>query len=170
MWLSINWDEHVRCSLLHSKPFNSRVYVWNNNVNVIWFVNPCLWFSIWNFRRRRMSIEKVTIWGKSRLEIRSTICHTTDNLCQALDLIFFGALKKLKATALGEFDDQSVNAQRELVWERCKPVPFSKSSEFDGHWEPKPEYKFYCLGEKSFDESFHSSTSPESSLAKDKGR
>jgi hypothetical protein len=28
-----------------------------------------------------------------------------------LDLVFFGALKKLKPTAVGEFDDGSVNAQ-----------------------------------------------------------
>jgi hypothetical protein len=36
--------------------------------------------------------------------------HTT-NLFQALDLVFFGALTKLKPTAVGEFDDGSVNAQ-----------------------------------------------------------
>jgi hypothetical protein len=36
--------------------------------------------------------------------------HTT-NLFQALDLVFFGTLKKLKPTAVGEFDDRSVNAQ-----------------------------------------------------------
>jgi hypothetical protein len=36
--------------------------------------------------------------------------HTT-NLFQALDLVFFGVLKRLKATAQGEFDDDSVNAQ-----------------------------------------------------------
>jgi tRNA(Ser,Leu) C12 N-acetylase TAN1 len=36
--------------------------------------------------------------------------HTT-NIFQALDLVFFGALKKLKAIAQGEFDDDSVNDQ-----------------------------------------------------------
>jgi hypothetical protein len=36
--------------------------------------------------------------------------HTT-NLFQALDLVFFGALKKLKPIAVGEFDDGSVNPQ-----------------------------------------------------------
>jgi hypothetical protein len=36
--------------------------------------------------------------------------HTT-NLFQALNRVFFGALKKLKPTAVGEFDDGSVNAQ-----------------------------------------------------------
>jgi hypothetical protein len=36
--------------------------------------------------------------------------HTT-NLFQALDLVFFGTLKHLKATAAGEFDDGSVNEQ-----------------------------------------------------------
>jgi hypothetical protein len=36
--------------------------------------------------------------------------HTT-KLFQALDFVFFGALKTLKATAEGEFDDDSVNAQ-----------------------------------------------------------
>jgi tRNA(Ser,Leu) C12 N-acetylase TAN1 len=35
----------------------------------------------------------------------------TTNLFQALDLVFFGALKKLKASATGEFDDDSVRAQ-----------------------------------------------------------
>jgi hypothetical protein len=32
-------------------------------------------------------------------------------LFQALDLVFFGLLKKLKASATGEFDDDSVKAQ-----------------------------------------------------------
>jgi hypothetical protein len=32
-------------------------------------------------------------------------------LFQALDLVFFGVLKKLKASATGEFDDDSVSAQ-----------------------------------------------------------
>jgi hypothetical protein len=36
--------------------------------------------------------------------------HTT-NIFQALDLVFFGALKKLKQTATGEFDDESMNDQ-----------------------------------------------------------
>jgi hypothetical protein len=36
--------------------------------------------------------------------------HTT-NLFQALDLFFFGVLKRLKASAVGEFDEESVNAQ-----------------------------------------------------------
>jgi hypothetical protein len=36
--------------------------------------------------------------------------HIT-NLFQALDLVFFSALKKAKETAIGEFDDDSVNAQ-----------------------------------------------------------
>jgi hypothetical protein len=36
--------------------------------------------------------------------------HTT-NLFQSLDLVLFGALKKLKASAMGEFDDDSVRAQ-----------------------------------------------------------
>jgi hypothetical protein len=35
--------------------------------------------------------------------------HTT-NVFQALDLVFFGALKKLKATARGEIDDASADA------------------------------------------------------------
>jgi hypothetical protein len=35
--------------------------------------------------------------------------HTT-NLFQALDLVFFGVLNKIKASAVGEFDDDSVNA------------------------------------------------------------
>ena len=35
--------------------------------------------------------------------------HTT-NLFQALDFVFFGVLKKLKASAIGEFDDDSVSA------------------------------------------------------------
>jgi hypothetical protein len=35
----------------------------------------------------------------------------TMNLFQALDLVFFGVLKKLKASATGEFDDDSVNAR-----------------------------------------------------------
>jgi hypothetical protein len=35
----------------------------------------------------------------------------TTNPFQALDLVFFGALKKLKRTAVGEFDDGSVNTQ-----------------------------------------------------------
>jgi hypothetical protein len=32
-------------------------------------------------------------------------------LFQALDLVCFGVLKKLKASAVGEFNDDSVNAQ-----------------------------------------------------------
>jgi hypothetical protein len=36
--------------------------------------------------------------------------HTT-HLSQTLDLVFFGTLKKFQATAVGEFDDDSVNAQ-----------------------------------------------------------
>jgi hypothetical protein len=36
--------------------------------------------------------------------------HTT-NLFQTLDLVFFGALKKLTETATGEFDDDSMNNQ-----------------------------------------------------------
>jgi hypothetical protein len=36
--------------------------------------------------------------------------HTT-NLFQALDLVFFGVLKKLKASATGEFDDDCVKGQ-----------------------------------------------------------
>jgi hypothetical protein len=36
--------------------------------------------------------------------------HTT-NIFQALDLVFFSALKKLKETTTGEFDDDSVNEQ-----------------------------------------------------------
>jgi hypothetical protein len=36
--------------------------------------------------------------------------HTT-NLFQALDLVFFGVFRKLKASATGEFDDDSVSAQ-----------------------------------------------------------
>jgi hypothetical protein len=35
--------------------------------------------------------------------------HTT-NLFQALDLVFFGVLKRLKASTIGEFDNDSVNA------------------------------------------------------------
>jgi hypothetical protein len=36
--------------------------------------------------------------------------HTT-TLFQALDLVFFGMRKELKALAIGEFDEDSVNAQ-----------------------------------------------------------
>jgi hypothetical protein len=36
--------------------------------------------------------------------------HIT-NLFQALDLVFFGALKRLKGTAKGEFGDESINDQ-----------------------------------------------------------
>jgi hypothetical protein len=36
--------------------------------------------------------------------------HTT-NILQALDLVFFGALKKLKATVQGQFNDDSVHDQ-----------------------------------------------------------
>jgi hypothetical protein len=36
--------------------------------------------------------------------------HTT-NMFQPLDLVFFGALKKLRETATGEFDDDSMNDQ-----------------------------------------------------------
>jgi tRNA(Ser,Leu) C12 N-acetylase TAN1 len=35
----------------------------------------------------------------------------TTNIFQALDLVLLGALKKLKMTADGEFDDDSVNNQ-----------------------------------------------------------
>jgi hypothetical protein len=36
--------------------------------------------------------------------------HTT-NIFQALDLVFFAALKKMKQTATGEFDEKSVREQ-----------------------------------------------------------
>jgi hypothetical protein len=36
--------------------------------------------------------------------------HTT-NIFQALDLVFFGAMKKLKATVLGEFGEDSMDDQ-----------------------------------------------------------
>jgi hypothetical protein len=40
----------------------------------------------------------------------------TTKLSQALDLVLFGMLEKLKASAVGEFDDDSVNAHiRELI-------------------------------------------------------
>jgi hypothetical protein len=36
--------------------------------------------------------------------------HTT-NIFQPLDLVFFSALKKLKQTATGEFEDDSIGEQ-----------------------------------------------------------
>jgi hypothetical protein len=48
--------------------------------------------------------------GQSRIMAIVFPAHTT-NIFQALDLAFFGVLKKLKQTATGEFDDDSMNDQ-----------------------------------------------------------
>jgi hypothetical protein len=43
--------------------------------------------------------------------IAITFPFRTTDLSQASGLVFFGALQNLKGTAVGEFDDDSVNAQ-----------------------------------------------------------
>jgi hypothetical protein len=48
--------------------------------------------------------------GQNKIIALTFPAHTT-NLCQALDLVFLGTLKHFKATAAGEFGDDSVNAQ-----------------------------------------------------------
>jgi hypothetical protein len=57
-----------------------------------------------------MSDRVLRLLGENKIIAITFPAHTT-NLFQALDLVFFGALKKLKATAVGEFEDDSVNAQ-----------------------------------------------------------
>jgi hypothetical protein len=52
----------------------------------------------------------VRLFAENRVLAMAFPVHTT-NLFQALDLVFFGALKKLKMTVEGEFDDDSVNNQ-----------------------------------------------------------
>jgi hypothetical protein len=48
--------------------------------------------------------------GQNRVMAIVFPAHMT-NIFQALDLAFFGVLKKLKQTAAGEFDDDSINDQ-----------------------------------------------------------
>jgi hypothetical protein len=48
--------------------------------------------------------------GQNRVMAIVFAAHTT-NIFQALDLAFFGVLKKLKQTTAGEFDDNSINDQ-----------------------------------------------------------
>jgi hypothetical protein len=48
--------------------------------------------------------------GENSIIAITVPAHTT-NLFQALDLVFFGVLKKLKVSATGEFDDDSVKGQ-----------------------------------------------------------
>jgi hypothetical protein len=48
--------------------------------------------------------------GQNNVLVVAFPAHTT-NIFQALDLVFFGALKKLKASAEGEFGDSSVEDQ-----------------------------------------------------------
>jgi hypothetical protein len=50
------------------------------------------------------------IFGENHITAITFPAHTT-NLFQAVDLVLFGVLKKLKASATGEFDDDLVNAQ-----------------------------------------------------------
>jgi hypothetical protein len=50
------------------------------------------------------------ILGENHIMAITFPAHTM-NLFQALDRVFFEVLKKLKASATGEFDDDSVNAQ-----------------------------------------------------------
>jgi hypothetical protein len=53
--------------------------------------------------------------GEKNIIVITFLTHTT-NLSQTLDLMFFGLLQKFKATAIGKFDDDSVDAQiRKLV-------------------------------------------------------
>jgi hypothetical protein len=48
--------------------------------------------------------------GENRIIALVSPAHTT-NLFQALDLVFFGVLKKLKQTASGDYDETSMNYQ-----------------------------------------------------------
>jgi hypothetical protein len=48
------------------------------------------------------------ILGENKILAAVFSAHTT-NIFQALDLVFFGAMKKLKATAPGEFGDDSMD-------------------------------------------------------------
>jgi hypothetical protein len=50
-------------------------------------------------------------WATKNIIPNTFPAHTT-NLFQALDRVFFGALKKLKAIAVGELNDDSVNPIR----------------------------------------------------------
>jgi hypothetical protein len=50
------------------------------------------------------------ILGENKVIALTFPAHTT-NLFQAPDLVFFGSLRHLKATAAGEFGDNSVNEQ-----------------------------------------------------------
>jgi hypothetical protein len=46
--------------------------------------------------------------GENNIIVFTFPAYTT-NLFQVLDLVFFGSLKRLKAMATGEFEDDSVN-------------------------------------------------------------
>jgi hypothetical protein len=48
--------------------------------------------------------------GENRIIVLVFPAHTT-NLFQALDLVFFGVVKKLKQTASGDYDDKTMNHQ-----------------------------------------------------------
>jgi hypothetical protein len=48
--------------------------------------------------------------GENNILVLTFPAHTK-NVFQSLDLVFFGALKKLKATAIAELDDKSANEQ-----------------------------------------------------------
>jgi hypothetical protein len=52
--------------------------------------------------------------------------HTTI-LFQALDHVFFGVLKRLKASAVGEFDDYSVNAHITELIQACEQIAVSST-------------------------------------------
>jgi hypothetical protein len=62
--------------------------------------------------------------GEKNIVAITFLAHTT-NLFQALDLVFFGALKKLKPTAVGEFDDGSVHAQITQLLQAYEPAATS---------------------------------------------
>jgi hypothetical protein len=48
--------------------------------------------------------------GENKILVVLFPAHTT-NILQAIDLVFFGALKKLEGTSLGESDERSMNDQ-----------------------------------------------------------
>jgi hypothetical protein len=50
------------------------------------------------------------IFGENHILAITFPAHTT-NLFQVLNLLFFGVFKKLKESPIGEFDDDSVNAE-----------------------------------------------------------
>jgi hypothetical protein len=50
--------------------------------------------------------------------------HAT-NLSRTLDLVFFSGLKKLKATTVGEFHHDSVNAQIRKLLQTCEQTTTS---------------------------------------------